>query len=94
MIVLKKIFYSILILAFLSTSCGGRQARYQPERALSQKEFTYIPFQQKLNAASHYQPEMDDSETFDDKMGYVFLGIIGAAATVTAIVLPIVLLSR
>ncbi|EKD50258.1 MAG: hypothetical protein ACD_62C00600G0006 [uncultured bacterium] len=47
-------------------------------------------------AQEHYQPEIDgaDFDSFDDKAGAVLIGLLGVGLTVSAIVIPIVLLNR
>lgn len=92
---MKKILILVFIVQLLFASCAGQK-------------FSYNPFPQRMHAPSTYNSTSTeeaetidkefeikdyDKEGFNEKSGYVLLGIIGVAATLAAIVIPIVLLN-
>jgi hypothetical protein len=87
-----KIFLTVLLICFIfTTSCAGKHFSYNTfPKAANQ---TLTTNSSNAENASYYQPEMDENN-LEENLGGAFLGLIGVALTVGAIVVPIVLLSK
>ena len=91
----KNMIVFFVLFGIMSSSCASRQIPvFQSHTALKNMTTTLNQAETIPDSDREFKIKDFDKDTYNDKIGYVILGIAGAAITVAGIIIPLMLLNK